>query len=380
MLVLIQELGDPYVRFLERALATEREIAPLEKSVLGFDYRELGARLLDRWALPGSLVGSINLRLRPEAIGYLSEAEQALPRILRLAERLADLMVDRRHAALEELLAEPTRHQSLSIAQVEELIAAVEQKVGQLANLFSCELPPGIDYRDVLLEAHRRMSRLATEVAGDLVRSASVASAGATDDVELMSDMEELTAAAAEFERVGRVKTVNEGVSQSPAPVSGSSATAVLTASAVVSAVARPAAPAGMGNALSVEMRTQVARALVDCRQARQALSLVLIEIDHFATLARTLGPVAAEQRVADLGQICSGCDLPGADSATSPPGLLRARLARLRSGRGRCNRRRHLASSPAGVGPEVGYCRARSRSQCRRRDRATSAQEFSGR
>ena len=87
MLVLIQELGDPYVRFLDRALATEREIAPLEKSVLSFDYRELGARLLDRWALPGSLVGSINLRLRPEAIGYLSEAEQALPRILRLAER-----------------------------------------------------------------------------------------------------------------------------------------------------------------------------------------------------------------------------------------------------------------------------------------------------
>jgi HD-like signal output (HDOD) protein/GGDEF domain-containing protein len=321
MLVLIQELGDPYVRFLDRALATEREIAPLEKSVLGFDYRELGARLLDRWALPGSLVGSINLRLRPEAIGYLSEAEQALPRILRLAERLADLMIDRRHAALAELLSEPARRQSLSTSQVEELIAAVEQKVGQLANLFSCELPPGVDYRDVLVEAHRRMSRLATEVAGDLLSSDPSAQAGPADDVDMLADLKEMTLAAAEFERIGRVKADCEGGSQLPAAVPGASTTATMTASPATAAVACRTAPAVVGSALSVEMRTQVARALVSCRQGRQPLSLVLVEIDHFASLARTLGPVAAEQRVADLGQICSGCDLPGAS-------LLQARQA----------------------------------------------------
>jgi HD-like signal output (HDOD) protein/GGDEF domain-containing protein len=313
MLVLIQELGDPYVRFLDRALATEREIAALEKSVLGFDYRELGACLLDRWALPGSLVGSINLRLRPEAIGYLSEAEQTLPRILRLAERLADLMVDRRHAALAELLSEPAKRQSLSISEVEELIAAIEQKVGQLANLFSCELPPGVDYRDVLVEAHRRMSLLATEVAGDLLRAAPVAPDRAEEDVDLLADLEELTVAAAEFERVGRVKSDGEGGSQPLSPTSGASATATVTGSVATATVACPPARAGVSNALSVEMRTHVARALMNCRQGRQALSLVLVEIDHFAALARTLGPVVAEQRVADLGQICGGCDLPGA-------------------------------------------------------------------
>ena len=40
MLVLIQELKDPYIHFLERALASGRELTQLEKSVLGFDYRE----------------------------------------------------------------------------------------------------------------------------------------------------------------------------------------------------------------------------------------------------------------------------------------------------------------------------------------------------
>ncbi|HEX4144369.1 MAG TPA: HDOD domain-containing protein [Pirellulales bacterium] len=322
MLVLIQELGDPYVRFLDRALATEREIAPLEKSVLNFDYRELGARLLDRWALPGSLVGSINLRLRPEAIGFLTEAEQALPRILRLAERLADLMIDRRHAALEELLSEPARRQSLSVSEVEELITAIEQKVGQLANLFSCELPPGVDYRDVLVEAHRRMSRLATEVAGDLIHSSAAAAASVAEDVELMADMKELTVVAAEFERVGRLKSDGDVGSQPSVTVSATAVATTVAAPPAAVAVTRRSAPASVGNALSVEMRTQVARALVDCRQGRQALSLVLVEIDHFASLVRTLGPVAAEQRVAELGQICGdSCDLPGAT-------LLQARQA----------------------------------------------------
>ncbi len=320
-------------------LATDRQIAPLEKSVLSFDYRELGARLLDQWALPGSLVGSINLRLRPDAIGYLSEAEQALPRILRLAERLADLMVDRRHAALEELLAEPARNHSLSVAQVEELIAAVQEKLGPLANLFSCELPPGVDYRDILIEAHRRMSRLATEVAGDLLRSAAATQASTAEDVDLRADLEELTAAAAEFERVGRVKTSGESVSQPQSAAPAHSTTAVATAPPATAAVASPARPVVIESTVSIELRTQVAKALVACRQGRQALSLVLVEIDHFPTMARTLGPVAAEHRVAELGQICNDCDLPSAS-------LVQARQACFALVLPDCDRREAVAAA----------------------------------
>jgi GGDEF domain-containing protein len=211
-------------------------------------------------------------------------------------------------------LAEPARHHSLSMTQVEELIAAVEERVSQLANLFSCELPPGVDYRDILVEAHRRMSKLASEVAGDLLRSASAAPASDAADVDLMADIEELTAAAAEFERVGRVRpTDTERAPETHVAAVPPSSTAVATTAPAPAAVATPVKPTVVGGTLSVELRTQVARALIECRQNRQALSLVLVEIDHFASLARALGPVAAEQRVAVLGQICGGCDLPGA-------------------------------------------------------------------
>ncbi|HTU27390.1 MAG TPA: diguanylate cyclase, partial [Pirellulales bacterium] len=232
----------------------------------------------------------------------------------RLAERFADLMVDSRHSALEELISEPARQTSLTIAQVEELVEIIEEKVDQLANVFSCELPQGMDYRDLLLEAHRRMSKLASEVAGDLMRHERAA-ATSPADAEMQADMEELTAAAAEFARVGRTKEPVESLAQShsAAPATASAVATATTAAPAATAVACPAQPVPGPGGLSVELRLEVAKALINCRQARQALSLVLVEIDHFATLARTLGLVAAETRVVKLGEVCRGCDLPTA-------------------------------------------------------------------
>jgi HD-like signal output (HDOD) protein/GGDEF domain-containing protein len=311
MLVLIQELGDSYIRFLDRALASGRDITTLEKSVLGFNYRELGARLLDQWALPGTLVGSINLRLRPDAIELLAPAEQTLPRILRLAECLADLMVDHRHPALQELLAQPARRGTLTSDQVEELIAAVQAKVDPLADLFSCELPPGVDYRDVLLEAHRQMSKVASEVASDLLRSAVPAAVATSEDVDMMADIEDLTVAVAEFQQLGQATTDSPVKQRLGDRAAGTSPVATVSGSPAT-AVATRKAPVAVGGALTVELRSQVNQALITCRQTRQPLSLVLVEIDHFASLATKLGPVEAENQVAELGQLCSNCDVAG--------------------------------------------------------------------
>ena len=137
--------------------------------------------------------------------------------------------------------------------------------------------------------------------------------------------------------------------------------------------------PPVVGNSLSVEMRAQVARALVTCRQGRQALSLVLVEIDHFASLARTLGPVVAEKRVADLGEICGSCDLPGAS-------LLQARQACFALVLPDCDRGEAVAVAdeilPAPVSSQfrVRRPRARALGERWRGHGPTSAQEFSRR
>ncbi len=312
MLVLIQELKEPYVRFLERALASGRDLTKLEKSVLNFDYRELGARLLDQWALPGTLVGAINLRLRSDAIELLSPAEQTLPRILRLAELLADLVVDRRHAALEQLLHEPARRAPLTAGQVEELIAAVQAKLVPLADVFSCELPPGIDYRDVLIEAHRQISRLASEVAGDLLKSSNQPAKSEPEDVQLIAECDALTVAAVEFEQATEtpVAAVNE---RRTGDAARSSAAVATLPSAPAAKMEHSLAAAAVPGGMSLELRSQLIRTLATCREARQALSVVLVEIDRFSPLATALGPIEAQRRIDELGQLCGECDIADA-------------------------------------------------------------------
>ena len=127
-------------------------------------------------------------------------------------------------------------------------------------------------------------------------------------------------------------------------------------------------------------MRTHVARALVNCRQGRQALSLVLVEIDHFASLARTLGPVAAEQTGGR-----TRADLQWLRSAGAS--LLQARQACFALVLPDCDRGEAVAVADDILhhvrqesDQSVGDRWARRLGERRSGDRATSAQEFSGR
>ena len=205
------------------------------------------------------------------------------------------------------------RRGPLNAGQVEELIAAVQGKIVQLADVFSCELPPGIDYRDVLIEAHRQISHVASEVAGDLLKAPGQAAKGEPEDTELLADCDALTAAATEFQEASPAPPLAAPSERrsGDAPRGGAAVAtlALAPAAKVASAPARVAVPGGM----SLELRSQLIRTLATCREARQALSLVLVEINQFSSLAATLGPIEAQRRIDELGQLCGACDIPGA-------------------------------------------------------------------
>ena len=61
MLVLIQQLGEPYLRFLDRACAKSIDVHAAETVTLGFDHVQLTAKLLERWGLPENLVTAIGI-------------------------------------------------------------------------------------------------------------------------------------------------------------------------------------------------------------------------------------------------------------------------------------------------------------------------------
>ena len=52
MLVLLQEIGEPYIKLLDLAYSKVLAVGPFEEKSIGFDHRLLSARLLERWKLP----------------------------------------------------------------------------------------------------------------------------------------------------------------------------------------------------------------------------------------------------------------------------------------------------------------------------------------
>ena len=91
----------------------------------------------------------------------------ALAQILQLSELFARLLADGQTSALPELLDAAHGYCHYLDQQLEPLVAEVEAKVHELADIFSLTLPDGLEYRDVLAEAHRQLTGVATQAAED---------------------------------------------------------------------------------------------------------------------------------------------------------------------------------------------------------------------
>ncbi len=103
LLLLVQQLGEPFTRFLDRVVASHMDLAAMELGALGFVHAELSSRLLERWRLPENLVAAVAADAQ-KLPADVTASQAALPRILRLAELVAQLLADGQTAALKELL------------------------------------------------------------------------------------------------------------------------------------------------------------------------------------------------------------------------------------------------------------------------------------
>ncbi len=279
VLVLIKELGKPYARFLDRLLSQGGELAAMEVQAMGFDHVQLSARLLAEWGLPSVLT---------EAVGWqhgLADRPQPGPpprlaEVLRLAEWVARLLADRRTETLGRLLDGAAR-QGLEPTRLEEMVQRLEEKVQQLADVLSLQLPGGWNYRDLLQRAHQQLADAAAEAVSDLVRQPSTPLPPAADGQSLLEEFQELADAAA---RVAQ--------RQAPAPKR------------------RPAfrsADADLG------LCEALAAATTACRQSRRPLSLLLVELDHREDVLSRVGTESVGHLRRLLESACRGLDHPGA-------------------------------------------------------------------
>jgi HD-like signal output (HDOD) protein/GGDEF domain-containing protein len=278
MLLLVQELGEPYITFLDRILSTGSDLKAMEVESMGFDHTMLTARLLAHWGLPQTLVEAVNWP--PDAAADMPQLAQ----VLHLTDLLAQLLVDGHTAALGQLLA-ADQPASLTPQQVETLAATLEQKVQQLAGVLRLQLPENTDHRELLLQAHAQLSEVASEAAEVLLRR-QFHGALADDGGALVKEFQSLS------EAVARVTHQEPKRRPQPVPAAAPASVETAPASCTAATVHAPAVPLGPTASLDLEseLHGQLASVVAACRQSRCSVSLLLAELDNPDQLAARYG------------------------------------------------------------------------------------------
>lgn len=313
MLVLIQELGPPYIDLLEKGRQRGHDLSALESASLGFDHIALTASLVTHWGLPKAILDaivwrpptyvegvappsrqqriagetpapqrddSLNQDSRDRGTDWQSVQENAdevpvrptgngsgdVGSVVYFAEWVARLLADGRSDALGHVLAVGRHYQDLTPERFSDLVETLEAKVDGLADVLSLELPQATDYRELLALAHARLAEVAADAAGDLLRGAAPSSL-------LAYEVQSLGAAADQFEG----PAVARGPCRSPDSDRG--------------------------------LLSHLAAAAAICRQSRCPLSLLLAELSHADELVLTRGMEGFRQLRSILERACRGLD-----------------------------------------------------------------------
>ncbi|QDU94270.1 sensor domain-containing diguanylate cyclase [Lignipirellula cremea] len=262
MLVLIQDLGESYATFWEKVRADGGDLLSLEVLSLGFDHQVLSARLLESWQLPATLVAAVGARSESLSILALGDPALRLPLTLHLAELLTAVLVDRRMGAFPELEYAIASYDRLALTEMEGIVAGLEEKVDQLAEVLTVRLSNGCSYIEVLSQAQQAL----TDAASDQAQETAV--------------LKEL--AQLQHEVQSNVAKVRQMRSAPPAaPVS-------------------PACPLSeLPSEQSILGRLEAA--VVRSRQEREPLSVLLFQIDRFDDLVLRFGLAATKRTVSLL-------------------------------------------------------------------------------
>jgi HD-like signal output (HDOD) protein/GGDEF domain-containing protein len=322
-LVLIQGLGRPYVEMLRKADWPREDVRALERRLIGFDYVQLTAGLIRQWGLPDALVAAVQL---PDTL-----AEEARPdvKVLYLAEKIAELLADDRPQALADLLKAAGVVHRFSEGQLSALTASLEERVRQLADVLSLDLPLDMPYSEVLARAYSQLSAVASSAAGELMRCQQVA-----DRLSDFADRDEarnLSAAAAKFHAghephlaapggnaprsAGRSTVATaapSGVLQDAPARRAIRATPPASQPLTSTRVSRPVDRVSGASVIHPALSAKITAAGVLCRQKRQELSLLLVEIDSFHEIIVLQGPLEAERVRETLFEICRTTDAIG--------------------------------------------------------------------
>lgn len=271
LLVLLQQLGEPFAKFLARTNEEQADLLQAETDALGFDHRIISARLLTRWGMPPDFCHALALSPTSESAHKLATPFCQLPRILHLAERLAQLVVDERIGLLKPLLAAVAESPGWSEHELDGITEEIHEKVGELAGVLNVSLGEDQSVSEILARAHARLAAAAEDAAGDLAAGRRLPAWQETESlVEALHDFQSNKSPAPPRSACSGVAVA---VTITPSTDIGSHSTRVARATSTPTVAAEPG------------LLGQIAAAVGVSRRRRQPLSLMLIELDDFAEL-----------------------------------------------------------------------------------------------
>ncbi|MBL8826901.1 MAG: HDOD domain-containing protein [Planctomycetaceae bacterium] len=268
LLAFVQGFGEPYVRFLRRVHERGTALEQAERRALGFDHRQFTGRLVDQWNLPHKLRDAILANvIQPDGSlpAVVEETASPLAAVLHQADLLTELLCDSRSGVLGELLE--CGRVPLTEEQLNALVATLNEKVEQLAEVLRVELSECRDYSEILAESRRQLILIANDAAIELAQRAQNQTTGhepLQPELELVDEVQSLTAAVARYQ---------PGMKAPRAPVvaAPSFGTGTKLAATHNTAVVHETAPHDV-------LREQLSLASQVCRQTHVPLSLLIVE------------------------------------------------------------------------------------------------------
>ena len=160
VLVLLQQLGQPYVAFLRKSQELSAPLLELERRTLGFDHAELSSRLLAHWCLPDELVAGVRVR----ATGGESPAapvasppgnsrrlsSDSIVQVLALAELVTEFLADNRADLWSVIVAQARETCQVTAVEVKTMLEQLDEKIFLLAEVLSLRVPGVNSYQQIV--------------------------------------------------------------------------------------------------------------------------------------------------------------------------------------------------------------------------------------
>ena len=273
VLVLLDQLREPYAKFLGRVIEERGNLDALEVKSLGFDHRTLSAELLRNWNMPELFVEAIAEKRDFQSLVQKETPAAELARVLHLAGLLAELVGQNRLHVLPELLEAGEAYCGFDKGQLHKIVPLLQDKVQQLAEVLSLDLPEGADYNEITVKAHAQMAEISEGIAARLSRPLS-------DEEKaferMLDDAAQLRSAVSEFLRFpSSAPTPESSADESTAPRNPPSSK--VTSPKTLSAA--PVLIASDGTSLPEAFAEKLTWAVGNCRARRRSLSLLLVEL-----------------------------------------------------------------------------------------------------